>query len=271
MSNAFNNPFVFPGMAGTFDQPGSNPLVQSFEMMQKAWSALGAPGVVNAGIPGAQTFNLDELERRLTELRAVEHWLKLNLNMLEATIRALEVQRVTLSTLQSFTDSLASMAPEAARGAAPWSMFFPFGSPAPESRSAGDSAASGSARHTARATRTDDAAGAQAPDSERATGATQQPSPSSSASGAPPSSGDPSSTQQAAAAMTAAQQAWWNALQSQFSQLAAAAASTLPGAAAKAPAPEDPPADPAPSATAGRSGKSRTATRKATRNPGGTA
>ncbi len=30
MSNAFNNPFVFPGMAGTFDQPGSNPLVQSF-------------------------------------------------------------------------------------------------------------------------------------------------------------------------------------------------------------------------------------------------
>ncbi|WP_322068215.1 PhaM family polyhydroxyalkanoate granule multifunctional regulatory protein [Paraburkholderia bannensis] len=46
--------------------------------------------------------NIEELDKRVTDLRAVEQWLKLNLNMLQSAIQALEVQRATLSTLRAF-------------------------------------------------------------------------------------------------------------------------------------------------------------------------
>ncbi|MDR3096960.1 MAG: transcriptional regulator [Paraburkholderia sp.] len=46
--------------------------------------------------------NIDELDKRVTDLRAIEQWLKLNLSMLQSAIQALEVQRATLSTLRAF-------------------------------------------------------------------------------------------------------------------------------------------------------------------------
>ncbi len=46
--------------------------------------------------------NIEELDKRITDLRAVEQWLKLNLSMLQSAIQALEVQRATLSTLRAF-------------------------------------------------------------------------------------------------------------------------------------------------------------------------
>jgi hypothetical protein len=46
--------------------------------------------------------NIEELDKRITDLRAVEQWLKLNLSMLQSSIQALEVQRATLSTLRAF-------------------------------------------------------------------------------------------------------------------------------------------------------------------------
>ncbi|RKP49278.1 transcriptional regulator [Trinickia fusca] len=47
-------------------------------------------------------MNVEELDKRITDMRAVEQWLKLNLNMLQSAIQALEVQRATLSTLRAF-------------------------------------------------------------------------------------------------------------------------------------------------------------------------
>ena len=64
--------------------------------------------VKNAGaaIPGmgqwvAPTLDPQELERRIQELRTVQYWLEQNARMLGTTIQALEVQRMTLSTLQT--------------------------------------------------------------------------------------------------------------------------------------------------------------------------
>lgn len=46
--------------------------------------------------------NIEELDKRISDLRSVEQWLKLNLSMLQSSIQALEVQRATLSTLRAF-------------------------------------------------------------------------------------------------------------------------------------------------------------------------
>ena len=50
----------------------------------------------------APLTNIEELDKRVTDMRAVEQWLKLNLNMLQSAIQALEVQRATLATLRAF-------------------------------------------------------------------------------------------------------------------------------------------------------------------------
>jgi hypothetical protein len=64
--------------------------------------------VKNAGVamPGigqwvAPTLNPEELDKRIQELRTVQYWLEQNARMLGATIQALEVQRMTLSTLKT--------------------------------------------------------------------------------------------------------------------------------------------------------------------------
>jgi hypothetical protein len=64
--------------------------------------------VKNAGsaIPGmgqwiAPTIDPAELDKRIQELRTVQYWLEQNARMLGATIQALEVQRMTVSTLQN--------------------------------------------------------------------------------------------------------------------------------------------------------------------------
>jgi hypothetical protein len=50
----------------------------------------------------APLTNVEELDKRITDMRAVEQWLKLNLSMLQSAIQALEVQRATLATLRAF-------------------------------------------------------------------------------------------------------------------------------------------------------------------------
>lgn len=231
MTNPYTNPFMFPGMTGSAEHGGTNPLTQSFEMMQKAWASLGAAGGTPVGLPGAQPFNLADLERRVTELRAVEHWLKLNLSMLEATIQALEVQRLTLSTLQSFTESMTKLAPDAPMGAPGWSAFFPFaGHSTPAS-----AGASPENQRTA-TDRTPSATGSEGPtpgDGSTQTATPEDKTKEGAATSAPPGASDPMHS------LNAAQQAWWNALQSQFNQIATAAAASFPTQGTSAASPKD--------------------------------
>lgn len=87
--------------------------------MRNLWGNMGftLPGMV------APTFDLDELDKRIKDMKAVEGWLRMNLSMLQMTIQGLEMQRTTVSTVQAMgkmaTDAAKSMNPEAAPEAAP--------------------------------------------------------------------------------------------------------------------------------------------------------
>lgn len=58
----------------------------------------------------APTLNPEELEKRIQELKTVQFWLEQNVKILGATIQAMEVQRMTLNTLQSMNMPLADLA-----------------------------------------------------------------------------------------------------------------------------------------------------------------
>ena len=65
-------------------------------------------------IPGlsnwiAPTMSVDDIEKRVDELKAVQFWLEQNSRALTATIQALEVQKMTLSTLKSMNVSMGDM------------------------------------------------------------------------------------------------------------------------------------------------------------------
>ena len=67
-----------------------------FEMFRRLWGPLGVP------IPGmaVPTFDPQEVERRIAELRSVEAWLSMNLNMLRMSIQGMELQRAALQAMK---------------------------------------------------------------------------------------------------------------------------------------------------------------------------
>ena len=58
----------------------------------------------------APTLDPQELEKRIQELKAVQFWLNQNTQAIAATIQALEVQRMTLKTLQDMNMSMGDLA-----------------------------------------------------------------------------------------------------------------------------------------------------------------
>jgi hypothetical protein len=102
---------------------------QSLEMMKTMWGqgataqmpgqfpfttdASKAAGGLGAGFPG---FDTDELEKRIKDLKSVENWLNLNLNVLKSTIQGLEVQYATMMALKSFGDAVSATAATASAG-----------------------------------------------------------------------------------------------------------------------------------------------------------
>jgi len=82
--------------------------VPGFDFLQGLVKGAGSalPGI---GQWVAPTLNPEELGKRIEELRTVQFWLEQNARMLAATIQALEVQRMTLSTLQTMNVPLAQL------------------------------------------------------------------------------------------------------------------------------------------------------------------
>lgn len=58
----------------------------------------------------APTMSVEDIEKRVEELKAVQFWLEQNSRALTATIQALEVQKMTLSTLKGMNVSMGDMA-----------------------------------------------------------------------------------------------------------------------------------------------------------------
>ena len=224
MSDQFTNPFVLPGMGQNSDLSG-NPLLASMEMMRQAWAGLTGPGGLASSLPMAPPMNLEDLDRRIAELRSVENWLRMNLSMLSSTIQGMEVQRSTISTLRAFVDSAANMDMGAMRdsgAASPLEVVLGL-KPAPKT-AAKPASNSSSAQGRAQ----DAPAGKDA----EADGAADKATPESAMQGM---------SEQMGAAAQSASKAWWDLLQQQFNQIAAATAASMPGT--PAPPGTDPGAD----------------------------
>jgi hypothetical protein len=90
------------------DTAGFTKLVPGFEFLQGLVKNAGA-AMPSIGQWVAPTLNPEELEKRIDELRTVQFWLEQNARMLAATIQALEVQRMTLSTLKTMNVQMADL------------------------------------------------------------------------------------------------------------------------------------------------------------------
>jgi hypothetical protein len=93
---------------------------QSLEMFKTMWGqgaaaqagqfpfttdASKTAGGFNSAFPG---LDIEELEKRIKDLKSVENWLNLNLNILKSTIQGLEVQHATMIALKSFGDAVSA-------------------------------------------------------------------------------------------------------------------------------------------------------------------
>ncbi|MFC0253710.1 PhaM family polyhydroxyalkanoate granule multifunctional regulatory protein [Massilia consociata] len=186
--------------------PNAAGMTDTLEFVKNLWGGMGIPGVSMPGMTGS-SLSIDELDKKIADLKAVEAWLNLNIGMLRGTIQALEVQRGTLATLKAMGDSMAQAMGRAGTDpslAAPFAQFFAqpgAASPPPPAQPAA--------------------------------------APSAAPSAPPSAAQAPAGTEQAAANAMPAAVAWWNLLQEQFRQ---AVASAIPpqqgadGATAKAPA-----------------------------------
>jgi hypothetical protein len=96
-----------------------------FEMFRRLWGPLGVP------VPGMAMPTMDpkEVEKRIADLKSVEGWLTMNLNMVRFAIQGLEMQRAALEAMKSGTSDakLAELAAASANTAAstmmwPWAV-----------------------------------------------------------------------------------------------------------------------------------------------------
>lgn len=206
---------------------GFGQFVPGFDFLQNlSKTAAQAQPAAAAGMPGmaswvAPTLSIEEIDKRIQELKSVLFWLEQNTTALKATIQAMEVQKMTLTTLQSMNVNMADLAkaftakpptPEAAPAAAAasaaakprTSLFTPKPAPQAETELATPQASASSADATAQA--------AADPSADKAD--------SGSASEAAKPAVDPMQ--------------WWGALTQQFQGIAAAALKDVAGEAMKA-------------------------------------
>ncbi len=83
---------------------------ENLNFIKKLWSGIGLPGMQNMGM-SMPPLSLEEIDKRLQELKSVEMWLNVNVNMLHNIIQALEMQRATLVTLQTFSSNISQAMP----------------------------------------------------------------------------------------------------------------------------------------------------------------
>ncbi|WP_425252717.1 PhaM family polyhydroxyalkanoate granule multifunctional regulatory protein [Janthinobacterium sp. NFX145] len=210
--------------------PGAAVVTDTLDFVKNLWGSMSVPGM---GVPGitAPTMSVEELDKKINDLKAVEAWLNLNTSMLRGSIQALEVQRGTIATLKSMGASLAAAITQPGASektvfeSVPYaSAFFQQATPAP---------------------------------------AAPEPKPAPVPAPAPvpePAAAAPGDAGSQAAAQLANPSAWWNLLQDQFKQAvstamspdAASAAAASFGSVSKAKPAASKPAKPAEAGTAAK-------------------
>ena len=96
--------------------PDFGKLVPGFDFLQNLTKqATGSASQSTPQLPNlanwiAPTLNVEELDKRVQELKAVQFWLDQNAAALKATIQALEVQKMTLATLKGMNFNMGDVA-----------------------------------------------------------------------------------------------------------------------------------------------------------------
>ncbi len=98
-------------MSDSFNS-GFGKFVPGFEFLQNLAKSASqtVPQMPNMSNWIAPTMSVEELEKRIDELKAVHFWLDQNSKALAATIQALEVQKMTLATLKGMNFNLGDIA-----------------------------------------------------------------------------------------------------------------------------------------------------------------
>ena len=203
--------------------PGAAVVTDTLDFVKNLWGSMSVPGM---GVPGitAPSLSVEELDKKISDLKAVEAWLNLNTSMLRGSIQALEVQRGTIATLQSMGASMAAAIKQPGASdktlfdSVPYASAFFQQAPAP-----------------ARAPKAPEQAPAPAP-------AAPPPAPE------PAQAAQPASAASDAAAQLANPTAWWNLLQEQFKQAVSTAMTPDPAKNAKAETPAENQPKPSPRA-----------------------
>jgi hypothetical protein len=211
---------------------GFGQFVPGFDFLQNlSKNAAQAQPAAAAGMPGmgswvAPTLSIEDIDKRIQELKSVLFWLEQNTTALKATIQAMEVQKMTLTTLQSMNVSMADLAkaftvkPPSAQSASSASPPSPF-SAAPDATPAAPKPSLFTPKPTSAPVAPEPAQ----PQAHSAADAAQEPKPQA------PSD----ATADTAAAKPAVDpMQWWGALTQQFQGIAAAALKDVAADAMKA-------------------------------------
>jgi len=196
---------------------GFGQFVPGFDFLQNlSKTAAQAQPAAAAGMPGmaswvAPTLSIEEIDKRIQELKSVLFWLEQNTTALKATIQAMEVQKMTLTTLQSMNVNMADLAKA-----------FTAKPPTPEAAPA--AAAASAAAKPRTSLFTPKPAQASASSADATAQAAADPSADKAESG--------SASEAAKPAVDPMQ--WWGALTQQFQGIAAAALKDVAGEAMKA-------------------------------------
>ena len=99
-------------MSDTSNNLGFGKFVPGFDFLQSLAKGASSsiPQLPNLSNWVAPTISVEELEKRVEELKAVQFWLEQNSRALAATIQALEVQKMTLATLKGMNFSMGDVA-----------------------------------------------------------------------------------------------------------------------------------------------------------------
>ena len=106
----------------TSDTAGFGKFVPGFDFLQNLAKAAGGAGGSPSAMPNmaqwlVPSLKVEDLEKRIEELKHVQFWLDQNARALSATIQALEVQKMTMETLKGMNFTMGM--PGASAAAAP--------------------------------------------------------------------------------------------------------------------------------------------------------
>ncbi len=69
------------------------------EYMQKMWNPMSFP------VPGMfmPTANIEDIEKKIADLKGVETWLTMNIGFIQMTVKTLEMQKAALTSFAAAT------------------------------------------------------------------------------------------------------------------------------------------------------------------------